>query len=162
MTRAAIVVAALLFAPLPANSSPDPLCSAVLEFDHAGDADTAFVVCLDVSAAAELYGLDPRLAVAVAWVESRLSAVAVSHCDAVGPMQVISRLHCEQVPCRYVEGIDAGVRLLVRLLANGSRSARDALAAYNCGVRGARLRPDACAGYADRVLEIARALGWSE
>jgi len=161
MTRAAIVVAALLCAPLPATSSPDPLCSAVLEFDHAGDADTAFVVCLDVSAAAELYGLDPRLAVAVAWVESRLSAGAVSHCDAVGPMQVISRLHCEQVPCRYVEGIDAGVRLIVRLLVSQG-SARAALAAYNCGVRGARLRPDACAGYADRVLEIARALGWSE
>lgn len=66
-------------------------------------------VCVDVASEALHQGVDPVLAVAVAWRESAWTRGAVSKAGAVGPMQVIPRFWCKSKPCDYIE---AGVRAL--------------------------------------------------
>ena len=66
-------------------------------------------VCVDVASEALHQGVDPLLAVAVAWRESAWTRSAVSKAGAVGPMQVIPRFWCKSKPCDYIE---AGIRAL--------------------------------------------------
>ena len=66
-------------------------------------------VCEDVMEEADRQGVEPLLAVAVAWRESALTRNAKSSAGAVGPMQVIPRFWCKSKPCDYIE---AGVRAL--------------------------------------------------
>ena len=71
-----------------------------------------WAVCLDVARAAREEGVPPRLAVTLAWSESRHRADVESRVGAVGPMQVIPRYWC---PSKRRQGCDltrAGVRAL--------------------------------------------------
>jgi soluble lytic murein transglycosylase-like protein len=78
-------------------------------------ASTQIQTCYDVANIAQQEGLDPILAVAVAFTESRLIPTAESSEGAVGAMQVIPKYCC---PNRKKQGCDlikAGVNTLQRL-----------------------------------------------
>lgn len=62
-----------------------------------------WLVCQDVAVAARVAGVPVRLAVTLAWSESRFQADAVSRVGAVGPLQVLPRYWC---PGGTVEGCD--------------------------------------------------------
>ena len=53
-----------------------------------------WLVCQDVALAADLSGVPVRLAVTLAWSESRFQADAVSVVGAQGPLQVVPRYWC--------------------------------------------------------------------
>jgi len=92
------------------------------------------------------HGVDPGLAVSLAFHESRLDAGAVSSAQAVGPMQVIPRWWC---PERVLEGCDlvaAGVGALAAL--TGRYGALEGIARYNAGNRPGPL----AWAYAERVV----------
>jgi soluble lytic murein transglycosylase-like protein len=92
---------------------------------------TRSVVCADVAATALGHGVSPRLAVAVAWHESRLARVAESGEGALGPMQVIPRWWC---PDRVAEGCNLVTAGVVALKTYTERHGlADGLARYNAG-----------------------------
>jgi hypothetical protein len=69
-------------------------------------------VCLEVARAARAEGVDPHLAVALAWSESRMRHNVESPAGALGPLQVIPRYWC---PDGRRDGCDltrAGARAL--------------------------------------------------
>lgn len=106
------------------------------------------IVCEHVVEKAESLGMDPYVAAAVAWEESRFRSDAVSPEGAIGPMQVIPRWACPDRTARGCDLIDAGVRAYLSWLATYKRP-REALCHYNSGnVCGPRSR-----GYASRVLK---------
>lgn len=118
--------------------------------------DRAVEVCQMVVDSADRADVEPALAVALAWHESRLQFGLTSPCGATGPMQVIARYWCADARGGWevngehiVEGCDlveAGVRALAYHLAR--RPVGGALIAYG-GTR----------TYADRVLLLATAIG---
>jgi len=89
-----------------------------------------------IYAAATKYGVDPKLATAVATVESGLTADAVSPAVAVGVMQLMPDT-AKALGVRNLsdprENIDGGVHYLKDLLTMFQGDARKALAAYNAG-----------------------------
>jgi len=90
-------------------------------------------VCADVVVTAHSHGVDPRMAVAVAFYESRMRRGAESGVGAVGPMQVIPRYWC---PGGRAEGCDlvaAGMRALAEYTTR--YGTEEGLARYNAGNR---------------------------
>lgn len=85
--------------------------------------------------AAHRYGVDPRLAMSVAIVESGFRQDAVSSRGAVGIMQLLppTARALGADPHDVAENIDAGVRYLAELLKRYRGDLRLALAAYNAG-----------------------------
>ena len=74
-----------------------------------------WVTCSDLVEESRAQGVPPHLTVAVAMVESRLNAEAVSSAGALGPIQILPKWHC---PGRKSEGCDLihqGVALLRKL-----------------------------------------------
>lgn len=123
--------------------------------------------------AARTHGLDPRLAVAVAWHESRWDPSARSHAGAVGMMQVqpatVQRVAREigesLTPMDPVDNATAGV-IYLSWLQDNFESTRRALIAYNQGSRA--LHEDgpypSAERYAEAVLETRTHLeqaGWT-
>ena len=124
-----------------------------LRLEHAAGIAVRAWTCLDVAREARAQGVEPTLAVAVAWHESRFDAVAESSMGARGPMQAIPRWWC---PRGTAEGCDltaAGVSALRSYLAQHGEGR--GLCHYNagnkCGHRGRR--------YAASVLARARRWG---
>lgn len=122
--------------------------------------------------AARTHGVDPRLAVAVAWHESRWDPSARSHAGAVGMMQVqpttVKRVAREigepLTPTDPADNATAGV-IYLSWLQDNFDSTRRALIAYNQGSRA--LRDDgaypSAERYAEAVLETRTHLeqaGW--
>jgi hypothetical protein len=102
--------------------------------------------------AARIADVDPALALAVMWRESRgrPKARAGSH---LGPMQVSSRWHCKRTDCGGTLGqVSAGVYTLRRYVRRWGL--RDGLAVYK---NGAGNRSEA-GWYADQVLSLYRHL----
>lgn len=98
----------------------------------AGKADIAKMIHL----AAAKYGVDPKLALAVAEAESGLSPDAVSPVGAVGVMQLMPET-ARSLGVRNVsdprENIDGGVRYLKQMLTTFGGDVSKAVAAYNAG-----------------------------
>lgn len=88
-----------------------------------------------VAAAAARHRVDPKLADAVAKVESGYKTTAVSPKGAVGVMQLMpgTAEGLGANPWNTHENIDAGVRYLSMLLKRYNGDLRSALAAYNAG-----------------------------
>lgn len=124
---------------------PCALALALVQAEHAADMPGRAAVCAEVTVSALVHGVDPWLAVSVAFHESRLSAEARS-AVAVGPMQVVPRWWC---PGRREQGcdvVDAGMLALVTYTSRYGLS--EGLARYNAGNNpGPRAR-----AYARRVL----------
>lgn len=85
--------------------------------------------------AAHRYGVNPRLAMSVAIIESGFRQNAVSERGAVGIMQLLpsTARALSADPYNVAENIDAGVRYLAELLRRYHGDLRLALAAYNAG-----------------------------
>jgi len=99
-------------------------------------------VCEDIAGRAEARGVPPRLAISLAWTESRWQDEVEGAVGERGPLQVTPRYHCDDVnDCDY---IDAGLRSLGRYLAE--HDVPTALCIYNTG------RELAWCPYAGRVL----------
>ena len=85
-------------------------------------------VCVDVAWQAKQQGMDPYLAVSVAYQETGFVADSVSNRGAVGPLQILRRWHGEGDP------VAVGVRVLLRnKKIYGSWD--EALCHYNAGNR---------------------------
>jgi soluble lytic murein transglycosylase-like protein len=89
-----------------------------------------------VQVAANKYGVDPKLAMAVAEAESGLSQDAVSPVGAVGVMQLMPET-ASSLGVRNIndprENIDGGVRYLKQMLTTFDGDVAKAVAAYNAG-----------------------------
>lgn len=106
-----------------------------LRAEHVSGADllSRSLVCADVAITALAHGVDPDLAVTVAFHESRMDWSARSGAGAVGPMQVVPRYWC---PDRTEAGCDlvsAGVRALAEY--TDRHGELEGLARYNGGNR---------------------------
>lgn len=105
-------------------------------------------VCVDIAEAAYEHGVDPRIAVAVGYTESRWRHGLVSSVGAVGPMQVRPEYHCPDGRADGCDLVATGVRTLRRYL-DEEGAAMPALCRYATGTGYSR-----CA-YALRVLDVA-------
>lgn len=76
--------------------TPTTLCALALALLPVRDRAHSAAVCLEVATTAARAGVDPALAVSVAWGESRLRRDAVSPVGAVGPLQVVRRYWCAE------------------------------------------------------------------
>lgn len=89
-----------------------------------------------IDTAARKYGVDPKLAMAVATTESNLAPDAVSPAGAVGVMQLMpataASLGVHNIADSR-ENIDGGVKYLRQMLDTFHGSAVNAVAAYNAG-----------------------------
>lgn len=100
--------------------------------NNAGSNDIAKMV----QVAAHKYGVDPKLAMAVATAESGLSQDAVSPVGAVGVMQLMPET-ASSLGVRNIndprENVDGGVRYLKQMLNTFDGDVAKAVAAYNAG-----------------------------
>jgi LysM repeat protein len=94
-----------------------------------------------------VYGVDPKLARAVAWMESGFQQHVVSHVGAIGVMQLLPEtwewadtLIGERTSRTYDGNVRAGVRVLRWLLDDFKGNVRLALAGYYQGARAVRER----------------------
>lgn len=89
-----------------------------------------------VQVAAQKYGVDPKLALAVAQTESNMTADAVSSAGAVGVMQLMPET-ARAMGVRNVydprENIDGGVKYLKQMLTTFNGDIEKSVAAYNAG-----------------------------
>lgn len=92
-------------------------------------------VCVAVGVEAGSRGVEPELAVALSYTESRFSATAVSSRGAVGPLQIRPVFHC---PGRRLEGCDlikAGVGAIIRYQTKYGPGLKSVLCHWNSGNR---------------------------
>ena len=123
-----------------------PLALSSAEKSYAKEAKTANTGDIPkmIYLAANKYGVDPKLAMAVAKTESDLSPDAVSSAGAVGVMQIMPDT-AKELGIRNLqdprENIDGGVHYLKNMLTMFNGDVTKAVAAYNAG-------PDAVQKYA--------------
>lgn len=86
-----------------------------------------------ITAAAQKYGIDPNLALAVAKTESSLNPNAISSAGAVGVMQLMGSSFPGVNIYDTSTNIDTGVSYLSQLLNQYNGNVNMALAAYNTG-----------------------------
>ena len=103
--------------------------------------------CVELGQAAETYGHDPLMVIAIAHTESRFDKHAVSRAGAVGILQILPKYFCPSVgPCNHLQ---AGL-FAWRQWKKVYRSKKDALCGYNSGKR--CKNNHAATGYANLVL----------
>ena len=137
------------------------LCAAALTlWPHSVrvDREAARVTCVELAYEAEARGMDPTMALAVASVETKFSAGAVSPAGAVGVLQIVpkwSRQDMAVAGCAGLKGCDltaVGVVKLKRVIRK--YGVEEGLARY-AGCRGKCTRAK---NYARRVLKKTRRL----
>jgi len=133
-------------------------CVSVLQLPHARITPENFDVAFFVATEALAAGVDPRLALAVAYSESRVKPMGTRDDEpgdcCAGPMQVHTGYHAIETE-RYSEQWQALASAGVRVLAEYLRRApthTEALRWYNCGPRRARQNAVCGSGYARVVL----------
>jgi len=162
---AAVMVARCAQAtPPPECVDPSPLCAAML--DRAGrnivtdiiggryTPQPAFAAaeCARVEWWARELGVDPALAIATAWIESKFDRRAESTAGARGVMQVMPHYKCPNRSWEGCDGVRAGVASLGKLTTIYGRLR--GVAAYRAGNSGWR-DPDHDFGPARRRLRLA-------
>lgn len=117
-----------------------------------------------IQVAADKYGVNPKLAMAVAEAESGLSNEAVSSVGAVGVMQLMPET-ASALGVRDIndprENIDGGVHYLKQMLNTFDGDVAKAVAAYNAGPQAVKnyngVPPySETRNYVDRVLSLAK------
>lgn len=104
------------------------ICLALAHLEPSVAEPDRFQTCLAVGLTASGEGVDPSLAIALAWHESSMLWVT-SRAGAVGPLQVIPRWGCPKVgPCDLIRG---GLYILKAHLRR--RSTLASIAHYNAG-----------------------------
>ena len=73
-----------------------------------------YVTCVEVGAAAHEGGVDPAMAVALSYTESRFNRDAVSPRGAHGPLQVKPSFHCKSGRLVGCDLIKSGIGAIVR------------------------------------------------
>lgn len=131
------------------------LCTAVLRLasDFNLEQDVSFYrfqVCVEVASEAESWGVDPALAVAVAYEESRFDLDARSAAGAHGVLQVIPRYWCPRGRLRGCNLLVAGIKALDYYTTRFDRLPV-ALARYN----GGKFHPSSRSyWYVNRVISL--------
>jgi soluble lytic murein transglycosylase-like protein len=88
--------------------------------------------CVEVAETAQAEGVDPLLAISLAWQESRLTPGRVSSVGAIGVMQIRPQYYCPDGEAEGCDTVLGGVRALgAKLERYDSEDA--ALCHYNCG-----------------------------
>ena len=109
-------------------------------------------VCNRVAQKAISYGVDPALAIAVAFNESRFGKPTSSK-GAKGPLGVIPKYHCPKAPqkCDYV---DAGVLALKKFIDRNKGNYCEALSQFNRGLDGKCIKGRPEYAYAQYTLGV--------
>lgn len=105
-------------------------CQPVVRDLNAESADALTMraaTCMAIATAADQRNLPVRLALAVAWNESRFDYYAVGRSGEVGPLQALPRYWCRAKPCNRIA---AGLRALAYHL-DRQPTHKAALARYN-------------------------------
>ena len=134
------------------------LCTAVLritgEFTVTEEMNIQqYEICIEVAAEAHAWGIEPSLAVAIAYEESRFHVDRVSRAGARGPMQVIPKWWCPNRSAEDCDFLFAGMKALDYYTFRYDLP--DALARYNGG-RYRRTSPSY--HYARRVMRLQKKL----
>ncbi len=108
----------------------------IAENSDSGGSPPDFNIKKILQTAAERYGVDPKLVMAVAKAESDFSTNAVSSAGAVGVMQLLPET-AQALGVKNIndprDNIDGGVRYLKQLLHTFQGDVTKAVAAYNSG-----------------------------
>lgn len=100
-------------------------------YDAHPQRDDMIASCEAIMEAAETHGVDPVLAIAVGWKESRWLPDAEGSAGEVGAMQIVPGYHCPD-GLANCDVIDAGVRALGAFTSRAP-SQTSGLCAYNTG-----------------------------
>ena len=115
-------------------------------------------VCLDVAKNAQKLGIDPILAVSIAYHETRLS-YAKSSKGAQGPLGVIPKYHCpKNKPVKKCNLVKAGILAIEKFLEINMYELCPALAQYNRGLKGKCKKGRSEYKYAKSVLKTMKKL----
>jgi len=118
------------------------------------DIDVRIAICDSVGKTASQKGVDPILAIAIAFAETGFSD-ATSKKNAKGPLGVVARYHCPKNEdldtCNYLE---AGIQAIQTCLDMSDYDYCSALALYNRGVSGKCEKGRSEYAYAQYVMDI--------
>ena len=114
-------------------------------------------VCMRVANKAIELGVDPVLAVSVAYHETRLREGLTSHAGAKGALGVIPKYHCPK-PYKKCDLIKAGIIAIEKFLERNKYDLCSALAQYNRGLKGKCKKGRSEYNYAQAVLKTMKKL----
>lgn len=111
-------------------------------------------VCNEVAVVAKKQGIDPFLAIAISFNETKFTYV-ISDKGAQGPLGVIPKYHCpKDVPRSECDLIEAGVNAITKALEFADYDLCNSLAVYNRGPEGVCKKGRSEYKYAKQVLKI--------
>lgn len=111
-------------------------------------------VCNEVAIVAHKRGIDPYLAIAISFNETKFTYVK-SDKGAQGPLGVIPKYHCpKEIPRSQCDLIDAGVTAIHKALEFADYDLCKSLAVYNRGPKGVCKKGRSEYAYAKQVLKI--------
>ena len=110
--------------------------------------------CIRVGDAAMASGVDPSVAIALSYTESRFNKVAKSSRGAMGPLQVLPKYYCPKGTSSDCDLIDAGIQAIIRHQKRFGPRWREVLCHWNSGNKCYRLSRL----FARKVMQRARLL----
>ena len=106
-------------------------------------------VCTLIAKEAQKHNVNPILAVALAYHESRFSS-PISKAGAKGPLGVITKYHCQNEPCNLIK---AGIHALKKYTKRTNNTC-DAIAQYNSNLDAHCQQNNPATKYAHSVLNL--------